>query len=105
MTCRCRVRRGSILVIIPILVDLSRPLSNAAGPGPVSSIARMDGSAMPSVVVFMDDLMFLSRIRSAAAAQGIPVVSVRKVPDLLEACRQGARPVLGDLDAQLAVPA
>lgn len=58
---------------------------------------------MPSVVVFMDDLMFLSRIRSAAAAQGIPVVSVRKVPDLLEACRQGAHLVLVDLDARLPV--
>jgi len=56
---------------------------------------------MSSVVVFMDDLMFLSRIRAAAAAQGVPVVSVRRVSDLVEACRQGARLVLVDLDSGL----
>lgn len=55
---------------------------------------------MPSVITFMDDLMFLSRIRAAAAGQGIAVTSVRKVPDLIEACRRGARLVLVDLDSQ-----
>ena len=55
---------------------------------------------MPAVIAFMDDLMFLSRIRSAAAAQDIPVVSVRKVADLVEACRQDVRLVLVDLDSQ-----
>jgi hypothetical protein len=58
---------------------------------------------MSAVVVFMDDLMFLSRIRSAAAAQGIPVVSVRNVPDLVEAGNRGARLVLVDLDSRLPV--
>jgi CheY-like chemotaxis protein len=56
---------------------------------------------MSAVVVYMDDLMFLSRIRAAAAGQGVPVVSVRNVPDLVEACRRGARLVLVDLDARL----
>ena len=56
---------------------------------------------MSAVATFMDDLMFLSRIRSAAAAQGITVVSTRKVPDLVEACRQGVRLVLVDLDSRL----
>ena len=56
---------------------------------------------MSAVIVFMDDLMFLSRIRSAAAAQGIPVTSVRTVPDLVAACGQGARLVLIDLDSRL----
>ena len=58
---------------------------------------------MTLVVAFMDDLMFLSRIRAAAAAQGIPVTSVRTVPDLLAACHQGARLVLADLDSRLPV--
>jgi hypothetical protein len=56
---------------------------------------------MPAVVAFMDDLMFLSRIRAAAAAQGIPVNAVRTVPDLLAACRQDAHLVLADLDTRL----
>jgi hypothetical protein len=56
---------------------------------------------MLAVIAFMDDLMFLSRIRAAAAAQGIPVTSVRAVPDLVVACGQGARLVLIDLDARL----
>jgi hypothetical protein len=51
----------------------------------------------------MDDLMFLSRIRAAAAAQGMTVTSVRTVPDLLAACHQGARLVLADLDSRLPV--
>lgn len=54
-----------------------------------------------AVAVFMDDLMFLSRIRAAAAAQGVPFSSVRKVPDLLLACRQGAGLVIVDLDSRL----
>jgi CheY-like chemotaxis protein len=58
---------------------------------------------MSAVVAFMDDLMFLSRIRAAAAAQGIPVSSVRTVPELLAACRQGARLVVADLDTRLPV--
>lgn len=56
---------------------------------------------MSAVVVYMDDLMFLSRIRSAAAAQGVPILSARKVSDLVEACRRGARLVLVDLDSRL----
>lgn len=59
------------------------------------------GPGRGMVIVFMDDLMFQSRIRAAAAAQGVPVVSVRAVPDLLAACHQGARLVLIDLDSRL----
>jgi hypothetical protein len=54
-----------------------------------------------AVVAFMDDLMFLSRIRAAAAAQGVPLATARTVPDLVAACRQGARLVLVDLDSRL----
>ena len=60
----------------------------------------MDKVTLPAVV-FMDDLMFLSRIRSASAAQGIPVVAVRSIPDLMDACRWGARLILVDLDSRL----
>lgn len=56
---------------------------------------------MSAVITFMDDLMFLSRVRVAAEAQGLSVASVRAVPALLEAGRQGARLVLVDLDARL----
>jgi CheY-like chemotaxis protein len=58
---------------------------------------------MPLVVAFLDDLMFLSRIRATAAGQGIPVTAVRTLPDLLAACRQGAHLVLADLDSRLPV--
>lgn len=54
---------------------------------------------MGSVVALVDDLMFVSRIREAAKAHGVEVKSVRRVPDLLEACRGGARLVLVDLDS------
>jgi hypothetical protein len=53
----------------------------------------------------MDDLMFLSRIRAASAGQGIPVVAVRSVLDLMDACRMGARLVLVDLVSRLPVTA
>ena len=56
---------------------------------------------MSAVIAFMDDLMFLSRIRAAAAAREVPVVTVRAVPDLVAACRQGARLVIVDLDSRL----
>ena len=58
---------------------------------------------MPGVVAFMDDLMFLSRIRVAAHALGLHVVAVRAVPDLLEACRAETGLVLVDLDSRLPV--
>jgi CheY-like chemotaxis protein len=54
---------------------------------------------MAAVVALLDDLMFVSRIQEAARAQGLDVRTVRKVPDLLEACRAGARLVLLDLDS------
>jgi hypothetical protein len=50
-------------------------------------------------VALVDDLMFLSRIREAAQPQGIEVRSVRKVSELVEACRGGAGLVLLDLDS------
>ena len=51
------------------------------------------------VVALVDDLMFVSRIREAARPHGLDVRTVRKVPDLIEACRAGARLVLMDLDS------
>lgn len=54
---------------------------------------------MASVVALLDDLLFLSRIREAAEAQGLEVRSVRSVPALLEACRASPRVVLLDLDS------
>lgn len=55
---------------------------------------------MPTVIAFLDDLMFLSRIREAARGAGLEVRSVRKLPDLLAAARDGARLVLADLDTE-----
>jgi DNA-binding NtrC family response regulator len=54
---------------------------------------------MAAVVAFVDDLMFLSRIREAAARQQVEVQSARKVPQLLAACTDGARLVILDLDS------
>ena len=54
---------------------------------------------MAEVVALVDDLMFVSRIREAARGHGLDVRTVRKVPELLEACRAGARLVLLDLDS------
>ena len=54
---------------------------------------------MAPVVAFVDDLMFLSRIREAAARQRVDVQSARKVPQLLAACAEGARLVILDLDS------
>jgi hypothetical protein len=54
---------------------------------------------MAEVVAFVEDLMFLSRIREAARGSGVEVQAVRRVPDLLAACRAGARLALLDLDS------
>lgn len=54
---------------------------------------------MAPVVAFVDDLMFLSRIRESASRQRVDVQSARKVPQLLEACAEGARLVILDLDS------
>jgi DNA-binding NarL/FixJ family response regulator len=54
---------------------------------------------MAEVVALVDDLMFVSRIGEAARAHGLEVRAVRKVADLLDACRAGARLVLMDLDS------
>jgi CheY-like chemotaxis protein len=54
---------------------------------------------MATVVAFVEDLMFLSRIREAARGSGVEVQAVRRVPDLLAACRAGARLALLDLDS------
>jgi CheY-like chemotaxis protein len=53
---------------------------------------------MAQVLAFVDDLMFLSRIREAAQGVGASVRGARRVPDLVEAAR-GARLVLVDLDS------
>jgi CheY-like chemotaxis protein len=50
------------------------------------------------VIAFVDDLMFLSRIREAAKARGLEVQVARTVPDLLAACREAPRLVIMDLD-------
>jgi len=54
---------------------------------------------MSHVVALVEDLLFLSRIREAAHAQGLEVRSVRSVPDLLRACAPPPRVVILDLDA------
>lgn len=54
---------------------------------------------MTAVLAFVDDLMFLSRIREAAKAAGVEVRGLRRVPDLLEAARESPRLVLVDLDS------
>lgn len=56
-------------------------------------------AAMAFVAAFMDDLMFLSRIREAAGPRGIEVRGVRKLPDLIAACRDVPRLVFVDLEA------
>jgi hypothetical protein len=42
---------------------------------------------MAPVVALVDDLMFVSRIREAARGCGLEVRTVRRVADLLDACR------------------
>jgi CheY-like chemotaxis protein len=53
---------------------------------------------MDRVVAFVDDLMFLSRIREAAKVRGLEVQGARTVADLLTACREPTRLVIMDLD-------
>jgi CheY-like chemotaxis protein len=53
---------------------------------------------MDRVIAFVDDLMFLSRIREAAKARGLEVQAARTVADLLAACRAAPRLVIVDLD-------
>lgn len=55
---------------------------------------------MPAVLAFVDDLMFLSRIREAGKAAGVDVHSLRRVDELLDAARERPRLVLVDLDSQ-----
>src|SRR5919108_6476294 len=54
---------------------------------------------MADVVAFVDDLLFLSRVREAARGQRLEVQAARTVPQLIEASR-GARLVLMDLDSK-----
>jgi DNA-binding NarL/FixJ family response regulator len=51
------------------------------------------------IVAFVDDLMLLSRVREAARALDVEVRGMRRVPDLLEACRHSPTVVLIDLDS------
>lgn len=53
---------------------------------------------MDRVIAFVDDLMFLSRIREAAKARGLEVQGARTVADLLAAGREAPRLVILDLD-------
>jgi CheY-like chemotaxis protein len=59
---------------------------------------------MASLVAFLDDLMFLSRVREAARAQGLQVREVRRSSELLPACSPPPRAVIVDLDS-LRLPA
>ena len=61
----------------------------------------MNADTQGSLVAFMDDLMFLSRIRDAAQTAGLQVQSVREPAALVEACRMN-RPALVfvDLDSR-----
>jgi CheY-like chemotaxis protein len=52
---------------------------------------------MPALIAFMDDLMFLSRIREAARAAGVDVQTQRDPAALVEACRL-TRPALVFVD-------
>jgi CheY-like chemotaxis protein len=54
---------------------------------------------MLPVIAFMDDLMFLSRVREAARAQGLEFRGVRTLSELREACSPPPRLVLMDLDS------
>ena len=54
---------------------------------------------MPAVVAFMDDLMFLSRVREAARAPGVQVRPARRLEELLAACRPAPEAVFVDLDS------
>jgi DNA-binding NarL/FixJ family response regulator len=51
------------------------------------------------IVAFVDDLMLLSRVREAAKALDVEVRGMRRVADLLEACRHAPTVVLIDLDS------
>ncbi len=51
------------------------------------------------IVAFVDDLMLLSRVREAAKALDVEVRGMRRVPDLVEACRHSPTVVLIDLDS------
>jgi CheY-like chemotaxis protein len=51
------------------------------------------------IVAFVDDLMFLSRIREAAHALDVEVRAMRQIVDLVEACRNKPSAVLVDLDS------
>ncbi|MET0552155.1 MAG: hypothetical protein ABW221_03900 [Vicinamibacteria bacterium] len=55
---------------------------------------------MSLVAAFVDDLMFVSRIRESAKASGADVRTVRNVEALRAAVREGAALVLLDLDSQ-----
>jgi CheY-like chemotaxis protein len=57
----------------------------------------MNASTLGSLVAFMDDLMFLSRIRDAAQSAGLQVQAVREPAALVEACRV-SRPALVFVD-------
>ena len=54
---------------------------------------------MNRVIAFVDDLMFLSRIREAARPEGVELRAVRSVAQLREACRTPPRLLLLDLDS------
>jgi CheY-like chemotaxis protein len=53
---------------------------------------------MPKAAAVVDDLLFLSRIREAARASGVDLVTARTPQALVAAVREGAALVLVDAD-------
>jgi len=53
-----------------------------------------------AVIAYVDDLMFVSRIREAARPLALEIQTARSASQLLEACRSGSpKLVLADLDS------
>jgi len=92
--------RSLIVRIVQMLTRLADRMTRRSGnvhihvPGRVG----LHWPGMDRVVAFVDDLMFLSRIREAAKARGLEVQGARTVADLLAACREAPRLVILDLD-------
>jgi len=62
------------------------------------TVERVYSVAVPTVVAFMDDLLFLSRIREAAKGSSVELRTARKVNQLVAAAA-GSQLILVDLDS------
>src|SRR6188474_531534 len=92
-TSRCRVMRA---VVMLVMITIKFPGVSSASVRPTG--AGLDLAMPAAVVALVDDLMFVSRIREAARGHGLDVRTVRRIPELLEACRDHGRLVVLDLD-------